>query len=203
MKNNAVTSFFIERPIFSTVLSLIAVLAGLFSLGSLPIAQYPDITPPTVMVSASYPGAEPSLIATTVGAPIEEAINGVEDMIYMSSTSSEGSYSLTVTFKVGTDIDIASINVQNKLNSTLNTLPSQVIQQGVTVTKAASNVLLILNLISKDSIYNSLYLSNYAELNLVNDLARVDGVGQVNSFGAGNYSIRVWMDPEVPLNLWI
>ena len=197
MKNNAVTSFFIERPIFSTVLSLIAVLAGLFSLGSLPIAQYPDITPPTVMVSASYPGAEPSLIATTVGAPIEEAINGVEDMIYMSSTSSEGSYSLTVTFKVGTDIDIASINVQNKLNSTLNTLPSQVIQQGVTVTKAASNVLLILNLISKDSIYNSLYLSNYAELNLINDLARVDGVGQVNSFGAGNYSIRVWMDPEV------
>ncbi|MEG1587330.1 MAG: efflux RND transporter permease subunit, partial [Bacteroidales bacterium] len=197
MKNNSLTRFFIERPIFATVLSLLAVLAGLFSLRSLPIAQYPDITPPTVMVSASYPGADPSLIATTIGAPIEEAINGVEDMLYMSSSSTQGSYSLTVTFAVGTDIDMAAINVQNKLNTVVNTLPSSVIQQGVTVKKSASNMLLIMNLLSDDSIYNALYLANYASLNIVNELARVPGVGQVQAMGAGNYSIRIWMDPEI------
>ena len=128
MKNYSFTRFFIERPIFSSVLSLLAVLAGLFSLKSLPIAQYPDITPPTVMVSATYPGADPTLVATTVGAPIEEAVNGVEGMIYMNSTSTQGNYSLTVTFEVGTDIDMASINVQNKINTVLNTLPSPVIK---------------------------------------------------------------------------
>lgn len=197
MKNNSFTRFFIERPIFSTVLSLLAVLAGLFSLRSLPIAQYPDITPPTVMVSASYPGADPTLIATTIGAPIEEAINGVENMLYMSSSSTQGSYALTVTFAVGTDINMAAIDVQNKLNTVVNTLPSSVIQQGVTVRKAASNMLLIFNLLAKDTIYNDLYLANYASLNLVNELARVPGVGQVQSMGAGNYSIRIWMDPEV------
>ena len=197
MKNNSFTRFFIERPIFSTVLSLLAVLAGLFSLRSLPIAQYPDITPPTVMVSASYPGADPSLIATTIGAPIEEAINGVENMLYMSSSSTQGGYALTITFKVGTDINMAAIDVQNKLNTVVNTLPSSVIQQGVTVKKSASNMLLIMNLLAKDSIYDDLYLANYASLNIVNELARVPGVGQVQSMGAGNYSIRIWMDPEV------
>ena len=197
MKNNSFTSFFIERPIFSTVLSLIAVIAGIFSLARLPIAQYPDITPPTVMVTTTYPGAEPSLVATTVGAPIEQAINGVENMIYMSSTSGTGQYSLTITFEVGTDIDMAAIDVQNKLNTVLNTLPSQVIQEGVTVTKAASNILLIFSLLSTDTLYNNLFLANYAELNLVNDLARVSGVGQVQTFGSGNYSMRVWMDPDV------
>lgn len=197
MENNSFTRFFIERPIFSTVLSLLAVIAGLFSLRSLPIAQYPDITPPTVMVSATYPGADPSLIATTIGAPIEEAVNGVEDMIYMSSTSGQGSYSLTITFNVGTDVDMAAINVQNKINTVTNTLPASVIKQGVTVRKSASNMLLIMNLLAKDSIYDALYLTNYASLNIVNELARVDGVGQVQSMGAGNYSIRIWMDPEI------
>ncbi|MGL4293621.1 MAG: efflux RND transporter permease subunit [Bacteroidales bacterium] len=197
MENNSFTRFFIERPIFATVLSLMGVLAGIFSLQSLPIAQYPDSTPPTVMVSASYPGADPTLVATTVGAPIEQAVNGVEDMLYMSSSSTQGSYSLTVTFAVGTDIDMAAIDVQNKLNTVLNTLPSSVIQQGVTVKKSASNMLLIMNLLSTDSVYNALYLTNYASLNIVNELARVPGVGQVQSFGAGDYSIRIWMDPEV------
>ena len=197
MGANSFTRFFIERPIFSTVLSLLAVLAGLFSLRSLPIAQYPDITPPTVLVSATYPGADPSLVATTIGAPIEDAINGVENMIYMSSSSTQGSYSLTVTFEIGTDIDIAAIDVQNKLNTVVNTLPSAVIQEGVTVSKAASNMLLIFNMLSHDTIYNDLYLTNYATLSIVNELARVHGVGQVNSFGAGNYSIRIWMDPEI------
>ena len=197
MKNNSFTRFFIERPIFSTVLSLLAVLAGLFSLRSLPIAQYPDITPPTVMVSATYPGADPSLIATTIGSPIEQAVNGVENMLYMSSSSTQGSYALTVTFAVGTDINMAAIDVQNKLNTVVNTLPSSVIQQGVTVKKSASNMLLIFNLLGKDSLYNDLYLANYASLNIVNELARVPGVGQVQSMGAGNYSIRIWMDPEV------
>ena len=174
-----------------------AVLAGLFSLRSLPIAQYPDITPPTVMVQAQYPGADPSLVATTIGSPIEEAINGVENMIYMSSSSTQGLYQLTITFDVGTDVDMAAINVQNKLNTVVNTLPSSVIQQGVTVTKAASNMLLIINLLASDTVYNSLYLSNYATLSLVNDLARVKGVGQVQAMGTGDYSIRIWMDPDI------
>ena len=197
MNNNSFTRYFIERPIFATVISLLAVLAGLFSLKDLPITQYPDITPPTVMVSATFPGADPSLVATTIGVPIEEAINGVENMIYMSSQSGQGSYSLTVTFQVGTDIEIAAIDVQNKLNTVLNTLPSSVIQQGVTVTKSASNMLLIFSMLSTDSLYNDLFLTNYASLNITNELARVDGVGQVQVFGAGDYSLRVWMDPNI------
>ena len=167
MKNNSFTSFFIERPIFSTVLSLIAVIAGVFCLVSLPIAQYPDITPPTVMVSTTYPGAEPTLIATTVGAPIEQAVNGVENMIYMSSTSGTGDYSLTITFEVGTDIDMAAIDVQNKLNTVLNTLPSSVIQQGVTVTKAASSWRLVFCVLCWGCIYDDVYLAHYAHVNLV------------------------------------
>ncbi|MEG1615544.1 MAG: efflux RND transporter permease subunit [Bacteroidales bacterium] len=197
MKNSSFTRFFIERPIFSTVLSLLAVLAGIFSLRSLPIAQYPDITPPTVIVSATYPGADPNLVATTIGAPIEEAINGVEGMLYMSSSSSQGSYSLTITFDVGTDIDMAAIFVQNKLNTVLNTLPASVIKQGVTVKKSSSNMLVFFGMTAKDSMYDNLYLSNYASLNVVNELARVSGVGQVQVMGAGNYSIRIWMDPEI------
>ena len=192
-----IARFFIQRPVFSIVLSILAIIAGLFTVRDLPIAQYPEITPPTVQVSATYPGADPELIATTVGAPIEEAVNGVEDMIYMSSSSTQGSYALTITFAVGTDIDLATIHVQNKLNTVTSTLPESVQQQGVTVDKAATNMLVIFSLLSENKEYDDLFLTNYASLNLQDPLARVEGVGNVMLFGAGKYSIRVWMDPEI------
>ena len=190
------SKFFIERPIFATVLSLLLLVAGGVSLFVLPIDQYPSITPPTVQVSAIYPGANAETIAQTVGIPIEQQVNGVDNMIYMSSTSSSaGTYKLTVTFEVGTDIDMATVLVQNRVNIALNSLPSEVTQQGVTVQKQSSNVVLFITL-TGDSTYNQLYLSNYAELQLVDQLTRTPGVGSVNIMGAGNYSMRVWLNPE-------
>ena len=188
--------FFIERPIFASVLSLLLLVAGGISLFVLPIDQYPSITPPTVQVNAIYPGANAETIAQTVGIPIEQQVNGVDNMIYMSSTSSSaGTYRLTVTFEVGTDIDMATVLVQNRVNIAMNSLPSEVVQQGVTVQKQSSNVVLFITL-TGDSTYNQLYLSNYAELQLVDQLTRTPGVGSVNIMGAGNYSMRVWLDPE-------
>ena len=188
--------FFIERPIFATVLALLIVVAGLVTLNMLPVAQYPDITPPTVQVNAVYPGANAETVAQTVGIPIEQQVNGVEGMMYMSSTSSaSGAYSLTVTFEVGTDIDMATVMVQNRVSVALNSLPEAVKQQGVTVQKKSSNIVMMLTL-SGDSIYNGLYLANYANLNLVDQLTRVPGVGAVNVMGAGDYSMRIWLDPE-------
>ena len=192
------SKFFIDRPIFATVLAIIMVLAGLLTVRSLPVAQYPDITPPTVNVSASYPGADAETVARTVGVPIEQQINGVENMLYMSSTSgSDGSYGLTITFKQGTDVDQAAINVQNRLNQATPQLPESVTQQGVTVNKESTNIVLFCAL-EGDSTgrYDALYLTNYANINLVNALARVEGVGGVQAFGGGNYSMRVWLDPE-------
>lgn len=190
------SKFFIERPIFATVLSLLLLVAGGISLFVLPIDQYPSITPPTVQVNAIYPGANAETIAQTVGIPIEQQVNGVDNMIYMSSTSSSaGTYRLTVTFEVGTDIDMATVLVQNRVNIALNSLPSEVIQQGVTVQKQSSNVVLFITL-TGDSSYNQLYLSNYAELQIVDQLTRTPGVGAVNIMGAGNYSMRVWLNPE-------
>ena len=190
------SKFFIERPIFATVLSLLLLVAGGVSLFVLPIDQYPSITPPTVQVNAVYPGANAETIAQTVGIPIEQQVNGVDNMIYMSSTSSSaGTYRLTVTFEVGTDIDMATVLVQNRVNIALNSLPSEVTQQGVTVQKQSSNVVLFITL-TGDSTYNQLYLSNYAELQLVDQLTRTPGVGSVNIMGAGNYSMRVWLNPE-------
>lgn len=192
-----ISSFFIKRPIFATVLALLFVLAGLLSLNLLPIAQYPDITPPTVQVHANYPGANAQTVAQTVGIPIEEQVNGVEGMLYMSSTSSaSGEYRLTVTFEVGTDIDMATVMVQNRVNAALSTLPEPVKQQGITVRKQAANILMFLTL-TGDSLYNGLYLSNYADLNLSDQLSRVPGVGNVDVMGAGSYSMRIWLDPEL------
>lgn len=190
------SNFFIKRPIFATVLALLFIVAGLVSLNVLPVAQYPDITPPTVQVSATYPGANAQTVAQTVGIPIEQQVNGVEGMMYMSSTStSSGEYRLTVTFEVGTDIDMATVMVQNRVNAAINGLPEVVNQQGVTVRKQSANILMFLTL-TGDSIYDGLYLSNYATLNLVDQLTRVPGVGNVNVMGAGNYSMRVWLDPQ-------
>ena len=190
------SKFFIERPIFATVLALLIIVAGLVTLRMPPIEQYPNITPPTVQVNAVYPGANAETVAQTVGIPIEQQVNGVEGMMYMSSTSSaSGAYSLTVTFEVGTDIDMATVMVQNRVSVALNSLPEAVKQQGVTVQKKSSNIVMMLTL-GGDSIYDGLYLANYANLNLVDQLTRVPGVGAVNVMGAGDYSMRIWLDPE-------
>ncbi len=193
------SKFFIDRPIFAIVLAVFMIMAGLLTVKSLPVAQYPDITPPTVMVSATYPGADASTVASTVGVPIEEQINGVEDMMYMSSSSgSDGSYSLTITFENGTDLDMATVKVQNRLSLAEPTLPESVKQQGVQVMSRSSNIIMFIALESDDpQRYDALYLTNYAKLNLVDELSRVDGVGQVGAFGAGEYSMRVWLNPDL------
>ncbi len=190
------SKFFIDRPIFATVLALLIVVAGLVTLGILPIAQYPDITPPTVQVSAVYPGANAQTVAQTVGIPIEQQVNGVDGMLYMSSnSSSSGAYSLTVTFAVGTDIDMATVQVQNRVSVAQSSLPAPVVVQGVTVQKQSSNIVMFLTMKSDSKDYDGLYLSNYAKLNLVDQLTRVPGVGAVNVMGAGDYSMRIWLDP--------
>lgn len=161
------------------------------------MAQFPEITPPTVQVSAVYPGANAETVAQTVGIPIEQQVNGVDGMLYMSSnSSSSGAYSLTITFAVGTDIDMATVQVQNRVSIAQSSLPEPVVVQGVTVQKQSSNIVMFLTMTSQDSVYNSLYLTNYAKLNLVDQLTRVPGVGAVNVMGAGDYSMRIWLDPE-------
>lgn len=190
--------FFIQRPIFAIVIALAMVLAGALTFSSLPIAQYPDITPPTVMVMASYPGADAKTVAETVGVPIEQQVNGVEGMMYMSSSSgSDGSYSLTVTFEDGTDLDNATVKVQNRVSQAEPQLPAQVKQQGVTVSSRSSDQILMIALQSDDpQRYDALYLTNYANLHLTDELSRIDGVGDVEAFGTGSYSMRVWLDPS-------
>ena len=193
-----ISKFFINRPIFATVIAILMIIIGGITIYTLPVAQYPDITPPTVQVSAVYPGASAETVAKTVGVPIEAQVNGVEGMMYMSSTSSsDGSYKLTVTFEVGTDIDMATVMVQNRVAVAQGSLPEAVIQQGITTQKQSTNIVLFLSL-EGDSTnrYNSLYLSNYANLNVVDALSRINGVGGVNVFGAGNYSMRIWLNPE-------
>lgn len=191
------SKFFINRPIFATVLALIMVFAGLLAVTTLPIAQYPDITPPTVMVSASYPGANAETVARTVAVPIEEQVNGVEGMLYMSSNcGSDGSYNLTITFENGTDIDQAAVDVQNRISLVDAQLPTAVTQEGVQVNKESSNNVLFLSLKGDSDRYDALYLTNYAQLHITEPLSRVKGVGGVQSFGGGEYSMRVWLDPE-------
>ncbi|MCM1320223.1 MAG: efflux RND transporter permease subunit [Muribaculaceae bacterium] len=189
--------FFILRPIFATVLAIVMVIAGLMCVTTLPVAQYPDITPPTVMVSASYPGADAETVAKTVGVPIEQQVNGTEGMLYMSSTSgSDGSYSLTITFENGTDVDQAAVDVQNRISMATATLPSEVQQQGISVSKESSNQVLFCALeTDRPDLYDALYLTNYAQINIIDPLSRVEGVGGAAAFGGGEYSMRVWLDP--------
>ena len=193
------SKFFIDRPIFATVLAIIMLLAGLLTVKTLPVAQFPDITPPTIFVMASYPGADAETVAEAVGAPIEQQINGVEGMMYMSSTSSsDGSYQLQITFENGTDPDIASVKVQNRVSRAEPTLPTSVKQQGVQVSSQSSNMILFVALESdRPDLYDGLFLTNYAQLSIVDELSRIDGVGSVEAFGAGEYSMRVWLDPEM------
>lgn len=190
--------FFIDRPVFATVLALLMVLAGIVSLEVLPVAQFPDITPPTVQVSAVYPGASAATVAQSVGTVIEEQVNGVDGMIYMSSaSSSSGSYTLTVTFEVGTDIDMATVLVQNRVAIAEGNLPEAVVEQGITTRKQSTDIVLLLALVSDSALYDGLYLSNYAQLHFTDALSRLPGVGSVKVFGAGSYSMRVWLNPEL------
>jgi len=192
-----ISKFFIERPVLSNVIALLMILIGGVSLFSLAIAQYPDVVPPTVQVTTRYPGASAKTVIDTVALPIEQQVNGVEDMLYMQSYSgADGTYNLTVTFKIGTDLNFAQVLVQNRVSSALSQLPQSVQNQGVTVQKKSTSILLFVTLTSPDSRYDSLFLSNYATLNLKDELARLPGVGNVTVFGAGQYSMRIWLDPS-------
>lgn len=189
--------FFIDRPIFANVIAIITILIGAVALWSLPVEQYPEITPPTVRVSAIYPGANADVVSKTVAAPIEQQVNGVEDMLYMSSSSSsDGSYSLTVTFEIGTDLDDAQVLVQNRVALAEPLLPEEVKRQGVTIKKQSTNIILLLSLTSPTDAFDNLFLANYATLRLRDALSRVRGVGEVTVFGTANYSMRIWLDPE-------
>ncbi|TLY63422.1 MAG: efflux RND transporter permease subunit, partial [Gammaproteobacteria bacterium] len=191
------SNFFIERPIFAGVISTFITIAGLIALFRLPISEYPEVVPPQVVVHASYPGANPKVIADTVAAPLEQAIVGVEDMLYMSSTSTmDGALTLTVTFRIGADIDRAQVQVQNRVSQALPRLPVEVRNLGVNTVKASSNLTLVVNLTSPNGRYDSLYLRNYAVLNIKDVLARLPGMGDVQVFGGGDYSMRVWLDPQ-------
>jgi hydrophobic/amphiphilic exporter-1 (mainly G- bacteria), HAE1 family len=192
-----ISKFFIERPVLANVLAIVIVLIGSVALATLPVAQYPNIVPPTVQVTTTYPGASADTLVNNVALPIELQVNGVENMIYMSSTSTDqGTYTLTVTFAIGTDLDFAQVLVQNKVSAALAALPQPVQAQGVVVEKKSTAILEIVALTSPDGRYDSLYMSNYATINLVNPLSRVPGVGNVNVLGVGQYSMRVWMDPQ-------
>jgi multidrug efflux pump len=196
--------FFITRPIFAAVLSILITLGGIVGLARLPVALYPEVTPPTIEVSTTFPGAHSRTIADTVAAPIEEQVNGVEGMMYMTSTSgNDGSYSLTVTFRPGTDLNIAQVLVQNRVNIATPKLPAEVRRRGVTVKKKSTGMLMIVNLSEKEPEPGSaevrrsdLYLSNYATIQLRDELARLDGVGDIVFLGQRDYSMRIWLDPD-------
>ncbi len=189
--------FFIDRPVFAIVISIVICIAGLVSMRALPIAQYPDIIPPDVVVVANYPGASADVIATTVAAPLEQQINGAENMIYMRSASaSSGQMTITVTFNIGTNPDLATIDVNNRVQSALSRLPEEVRRQGVTVRKRASAILQVVTMFSPNGRYDPIFISNYALLNVIDELKRVQGVGDATLFGAKDYSMRIWLKPD-------
>src|SRR6195256_5367829 len=189
--------FFIDRPIFASVLSIVITLAGGIAVFVLPVTQYPEITPPTVEVSTVYPGANAQVVADTVAAPIEQQVNGVEGMLYMSSQcTNDGAYTLTVTFRLGIDLNMAQVLVQNRVALAEPVLPDLVKRRGVTVKKKSPTVLMIVNLCSPDATRDNLYLSNYATIQIRDELARLPGVGDITYLGQRDYSMRVWLDPE-------
>ena len=191
------SQFFISRPIFAGVLSALIFLAGLIALPKLPISEYPEVVPPTVIVKANYPGANPKVIAETVASPLEQAINGVEGMLYQSSqATADGVMTLTITFALSTDVDKAQVQVQNRVAQALPKLPDVVQRLGVVTNKASPDLTMVVHLVSPDNRYDTLYLSNYALLRVKDELARLDGVGDVQVFGAGQFSMRIWLDPE-------
>ena len=189
--------FFIDRPIFAAVLSIIIFAAGLIALPMLPISEYPEVVPPSVVVRTIYPGANPKVIAETVATPLEEAVNGVEDMMYLKSVAgSDGVLQMTVTFRPGTDADDAAVRVQNRVAQALARLPEDVRRQGVTTQKQSPVFLMVVHLVSTDGKYDSLYLRNYMRLHVKDRLARIPGVGDAQAFGGGDYAMRLWLDPD-------
>jgi len=191
------SEFFIDRPVFAAVISAFITIAGVLALFRLPVSEYPEVVPPSIVVTANYPGANPKVIADTVAAPLEQAIVGVDDMLYMSSTATtNGVMTLTVTFKIGADVDRAQVQVQNRVAQAQPRLPSEVRDLGITTVKSSSDLTMLVNLISPDGRYDSLYLRNYAVLNIKDVLARLPGMGQVQIFGGGDYAMRVWLDPQ-------
>ncbi len=188
--------FFIDRPIFAAVLSIVVFIAGLIAMLTLPISEYPDVVPPSVVVRAIYPGANPRVLSEAVATPLEEQINGVENMLYMSSTgTSDGVLTLTVTFRVGTDVDLAQVQVQNRVSQALPRLPEEVRQLGVTTVKSSPNFIMVVHLVSPDNRYDAVYLRNYGLLQIKDVISRIPGIGQVQVFGGGDYAMRVWLDP--------
>ena len=188
---------FIERPVLSTVISIIITILGILGLMSLPVEQYPEIAPPTVQVSANYTGANAETVLNSVVTPLEEEINGVEGMTYMTSTAAnDGSASINVYFDLGVNPDIAAVNVQNRVARANSKLPSEVVQTGVTTVKSQNSALMFLSLYSDNPEFDGTFVQNYAKINLVPKLQRVNGVGQVTVFGGMDYSMRIWIDPE-------
>src|SRR5439155_807711 len=186
-----------DRPIFATVISVVITLAGFVAMWTLPIAQYPEVTPPTVLVTALYPGANSQTVRDTVAAPIEEQISGVEGMMYMSSRcTNDGAYNLLVTFKLGMDSDMAQVLVQNRVSLALPVIPPLVQNEGITVKKISPNTLMIVNLVSPDGRYDNLFLSNYATIYVKDELGRLPGVAGITYLGQRDYSLRVWLDPD-------
>src|ERR1700704_1329592 len=189
--------FFIRRPIFAGVLSAVIFILGLIAMFRLPISEYPEVVPPTIVVQATYPGANPKTISETVAAPLEQAINGVEDSLYMfSQSTTDGVMSLTVTFKLGTDVDKAQVQVQNRVAQALPKLPEEVRQLGVTTTKQSPDLTLVVHLFSPNDRYGEVYLRNYATLQVKDVLARIRGAGDVQLFGSGDYAMRAWLNPD-------
>src|SRR3712207_5034066 len=192
-----ISGVFIDRPRLAFVVSIVITLAGIIAILTIPVAQFPDIVPPQVQVSGSYPGANAEVVEATVAQPVEQQVVGVSHMLYMQSTSAaDGSYSLTVTFALGTDPDINTVNVQNRVSLAEPTLPEEVTRQGLSVQKRSSALLQVIQFYSPGNTYDSLYLSNYATINAIDALKRVTGVGDATLFGPLNYSMRVWLDPE-------
>src|ERR1700728_1020219 len=189
--------FFIDRPIFAAVVSIVFVILGGVSFSRLPVAQYPEIAPPIINVSGQYPGASAEVVAATVVTPIEQQINGVENMLYMPSTSTaDGKFSIAVSFDLGTNLDIAQVQVQNRVAIAQPRLPADVRNIGVTVTKASPDLMMVVHIYSPDKSRDGLFISNYATLEIKDSLIRVDGVGSVTVFGSRDYSMRIWLDPD-------
>ena len=189
--------FFIDRPIFAGVISIIILIIGVIAIPLLPISEYPEVVPPSVVVTALFPGANPTTIAETVATPLEEQVNGVENLLYMSSqAASDGTLTLTVTFKLGTDPNLAQQLVQNRVNQALPRLPDVTRTLGVTTVKSSPDITMVVHLISPDNRYNTLYLRNYALMNVKDELQKIEGVAQANLFGGGDYSMRLWLDPQ-------